>query len=225
MPRKYTHDDCDHPTTKAARYACNKGPESLSRFIANMDPTEQAAIAEQERERGRERQACLRRGEEFRKRESEYKREYYRQNRDEVLARIREYNRRPEIHERRREYKAQNRERERERERERDRIPENREKKRARMTAKNIKRRRAKANTTVEPIFNEEIFERDNWVCQLCFEEVDPLLFYPHPESASLDHIVPLSLGGTHTEDNVQLAHLFCNISKGGKNRVKEVAL
>ena len=32
--------------------------------------------------------------------------------------------------------------------------------------------------------------------------------------SASLDHIVPLSQGGTHTLGNVQLAHLVCNERK-----------
>jgi 5-methylcytosine-specific restriction endonuclease McrA len=29
--------------------------------------------------------------------------------------------------------------------------------------------------------------------------------------SASLDHIVPVSLGGAHVPGNVQLAHLICN--------------
>ena len=32
--------------------------------------------------------------------------------------------------------------------------------------------------------------------------------------AASLDHIIPLSQGGTHTYNNVQLAHFLCNISK-----------
>ncbi|RUP04752.1 MAG: hypothetical protein EKK34_12630 [Mycobacterium sp.] len=90
----------------------------------------------------------------------------------------------------------------------------------AKHVARNLKRRHLMADTAVEPIFNEEIFERDKWVCQLCFEDVDPLLFYPHPESASLDHITPLSLGGTHTEDNVQLAHFRCNCSKGNRYEV-----
>lgn len=33
----------------------------------------------------------------------------------------------------------------------------------------------------------------------------------------SIDHIRPLSKGGTHTWDNVQLAHLKCNIKKGNR--------
>jgi 5-methylcytosine-specific restriction endonuclease McrA len=34
---------------------------------------------------------------------------------------------------------------------------------------------------------------------------------------ASVDHIVPLSLGGPHTLDNAQLAHLRCNAIKGNR--------
>jgi hypothetical protein len=34
------------------------------------------------------------------------------------------------------------------------------------------------------------------------------------PLSASIDHIVPVAAGGTHTRANVQIAHLFCNQHK-----------
>lgn len=61
------------------------------------------------------------------------------------------------------------------------------------------------------------VFERDNWVCQICGEDVDPTVEHPDPLSKSLDHIVPLSQGGGHTWDNVQLAHLVCNMSKGNR--------
>jgi 5-methylcytosine-specific restriction endonuclease McrA len=39
----------------------------------------------------------------------------------------------------------------------------------------------------------------------------------PSPWSVSLDHIVPVSKGGTHTRDNVQAAHLRCNQAKGDR--------
>lgn len=63
----------------------------------------------------------------------------------------------------------------------------------------------------------QEIFERDGWVCGICDLTVDPTLDYPHPLSRSLDHILPLSRGGTHTRANVQLAHLQCNVRKGDR--------
>lgn len=61
------------------------------------------------------------------------------------------------------------------------------------------------------------IYERDGWMCQLCGEPVDPALIFPDRLSATLDHIVPLSLGGTHDPSNVQLAHLGCNSAKGNR--------
>jgi 5-methylcytosine-specific restriction endonuclease McrA len=41
----------------------------------------------------------------------------------------------------------------------------------------------------------------------------------------SLDHIVPVSLGGTHTWANVQLAHLRCNVSKGNRPANEQLRL
>jgi 5-methylcytosine-specific restriction endonuclease McrA len=70
------------------------------------------------------------------------------------------------------------------------------------------------AGAKSEPYTREEIFERDGWVCQLCGEPVDSKLFVPDPKSASLDHRVPLSLGGDDTPSNVQLAHFGCNSAK-----------
>lgn len=84
------------------------------------------------------------------------------------------------------------------------------------------KRRALKRATTAERIVAAEIYERDAWTCGLCSTHVDPLLVYPDPNSASLDHITPLSKGGTHTPDNVQLAHLRCNLAKN--NRVSAAA-
>ena len=61
------------------------------------------------------------------------------------------------------------------------------------------------------------IFDRDGWVCQLCEEEIDPALQWPDPRAASIDHIVPLSLGGDDTPGNTQAAHMGCNSRKGNR--------
>lgn len=82
----------------------------------------------------------------------------------------------------------------------------------------NYQRRRAlKAGVDAERIVNREIFERDGWSCGLCSEPVDTEIAWPDPRSPSLDHIVPLSRGGSHTAANVQLAHLGCNVEKGDR--------
>lgn len=65
-----------------------------------------------------------------------------------------------------------------------------------------------------------KVIHKDNCICQICGKKCDvndkswgscgPL--YP-----SIDHIVPLSKGGSHTWDNVQLAHMICNSIKCDK--------
>lgn len=79
------------------------------------------------------------------------------------------------------------------------------------------KRRAQKMTTQVEDLRPIDIYERDIWLCGLCSTPVDPDCSWPDPMSPSLDHIQPLSLGGTHTYENVQLAHLVCNVSKGNR--------
>lgn len=59
------------------------------------------------------------------------------------------------------------------------------------------------------------IFERDGWICGLCGEQIDPNLKWPDPMCGTLDHIVPIALGGSHDTANRQAAHLGCNSAKG----------
>lgn len=76
------------------------------------------------------------------------------------------------------------------------------------------KRRSLKLKVPYESINDKRVSMRDGWICQICHKVVNKRLKYPNPMSASLDHITPLSKGGTHTYANVQLAHLGCNLSK-----------
>lgn len=77
------------------------------------------------------------------------------------------------------------------------------------------RRRAQKLSTTSEPFTRTEIFERDNWTCALCGKGIDPSLRHPHPWHSNVDHIIPLSRGGTHTRGNVQASHFRCNLQKG----------
>lgn len=52
-------------------------------------------------------------------------------------------------------------------------------------------------------------------VCGICSGAIDEALRFPDPLSKSVDHIVPLARGGAHSIENVQAAHLRCNLSKG----------
>lgn len=76
------------------------------------------------------------------------------------------------------------------------------------------KRRALKRTTKVEPISEKQVFTRDRGICQHCKKKVDKRFKYPNPMSASLDHIIPLTQGGSHTYANIQLTHLICNLIK-----------
>ncbi len=77
--------------------------------------------------------------------------------------------------------------------------------------------RRIRTSDAIESFKRSDIYERDAWICQLCKKSVNPNLAFPNPACASLDHVVPLSRGGSHRATNVQLAHLRCNTSRGNK--------
>lgn len=61
------------------------------------------------------------------------------------------------------------------------------------------------------------VFERDGWICRLCGLGVDFALTHPDLAAATVDHVIPLSRGGTHEMGNVQLAHFSCNSRKGNR--------
>lgn len=55
-------------------------------------------------------------------------------------------------------------------------------------------------------------------VCGICGLPVDLSYKYPHPLSACIDHIIPISKGGHPSDiDNLQLAHMMCNRQKSDK--------
>lgn len=68
-----------------------------------------------------------------------------------------------------------------------------------------------------DPITRSALGERDNWTCHVCNLPVDqdPERFgQPRPLAATIDHLIELAAGGTHTWDNVALAHRACNIER-----------
>jgi len=84
------------------------------------------------------------------------------------------------------------------------------------------RRRAERYGVEYEFVDRAEIFERDGFVCQLCGEDVDPTVKFPDSRAATVDHVVPISLGGAHVAENLACAHFGCNAAKG--NRVEVVA-
>jgi len=62
----------------------------------------------------------------------------------------------------------------------------------------------------------EDLLVRDGPLCQICGGYMD-WDGGRSRDAVSLDHIIPLSKGGTHTMDNVRLAHMSCNSKKSDK--------
>ena len=54
-------------------------------------------------------------------------------------------------------------------------------------------------------------------ICAICGKPVDKSLKFPHPMSASVDHIIPWDKGGDCSLDNLQLAHFCCNRRKSDR--------
>lgn len=59
------------------------------------------------------------------------------------------------------------------------------------------------------------ICERDGYVCGLCLEPIDPTLPSRNRMAPSVDHIVPLALGGSDDDANLRPAHIGCNSRRG----------
>lgn len=85
--------------------------------------------------------------------------------------------------------------------------------------------RARKYGVEYEPVNKQRVFERDGWMCGICGKRVDKRLKDRHPLMASLDHIVPMSLGGGHTYLNTQCSHLECNLRKSFRLAGDQLAL
>lgn len=67
--------------------------------------------------------------------------------------------------------------------------------------------RRAKTNGV--KIIKEDIHNWDTRICGVCNEYIE--------DKFHIDHIIPLAKGGPHSQENLQLTHPVCNMSKGAR--------
>lgn len=133
-----------------------------------------------------------------------YRREWYRQHRDDIAVRRKElWDANPER------FRALSR------------ASYERRKEKARVTArewhkKNPERSRElhaaykarkKGAPRSEPVSRAYVIARDGSRCHICGRKV-------RSDELHLDHLVPLSKGGDHTSENLRVAHAACNIRR-----------
>lgn len=72
---------------------------------------------------------------------------------------------------------------------------------------------------SISPAVRRGVYERDGWVCQLCFEPVVETEKFGR-WSPTLDHIIPQSMQliPDHSPSNLRLAHNYCNAIRGDGN-------
>lgn len=78
--------------------------------------------------------------------------------------------------------------------------------------------------TWIEPKRRLAIYERDGWVCQICYLPIAVDAPVNDDYAPSLDHITARSLGGGHESGNLRLAHRVCNAKRGAGEGVLDAA-
>lgn len=77
----------------------------------------------------------------------------------------------------------------------------------------------------IETVDIQVLYARDKGICSLCLKPVDMRLKFPHPESPTVDHIIPLSRGGEESYRNTALAHFGCNTRKNNREVTQQMRL
>jgi len=76
---------------------------------------------------------------------------------------------------------------------------------------KSGRRRAQKLATQTERVDFAAIIERDGMWCYLCEKPIESLA------DLHMDHVRPLSKGGSHTAENLKPTHALCNLRKGAR--------
>jgi 5-methylcytosine-specific restriction endonuclease McrA len=70
----------------------------------------------------------------------------------------------------------------------------------------------------------QKIWERDGWICHYCGCAVRHFSEIGHQnDTATVDHVTPVSKGGGNGKDNLVTACSFCNRWKGSHHRPKHL--
>lgn len=102
---------------------------------------------------------------------------------------------------------------------------QNPDRRRAQKHKARARRKAIEATAFVEYVSPERVFELDRWVCHLCRKRIPKGKRSPHPLSATVDHVIPLSKGGLHVYENCRAAHFGCNSAKSDRGGGEQLLL
>lgn len=90
---------------------------------------------------------------------------------------------------------------------------------RLREKRKSERTRKAKQNGKYDSTITlEKIYKRDKGRCYICGKKLKINTFYNDPFAPTIEHVIPIIKGGTHSWDNVKLSCRSCNNLKGTKS-------
>jgi 5-methylcytosine-specific restriction endonuclease McrA len=87
------------------------------------------------------------------------------------------------------------------------------------------RRRAVKRDAYRADVHRRRVFEADGYRCHLCRRKTDSTKAAPHPRSPTIDHVIPISRGGTHEPANCRTACFQCNATKGDRGGGEQLLL
>lgn len=86
--------------------------------------------------------------------------------------------------------------------------------------ARRTRRRRIRGATGGTAYTLAYVAARDRWRCHICGKQVLDVRVPDHM-APTVDHLIPISDGGTDSAENVALAHFICNTRRGTRGQAQ----
>ena len=83
-------------------------------------------------------------------------------------------------------------------------------------------------NVTIQKVCYDDLYKRDKGICKICGMPISKNRKINNNWDGTVDHIVPLSCGGEHSNSNCQITHRICNslkLQEGKEYKINWIAM